>query len=199
LPLQAELLTVLQSRKSTRVGSSSTVDVDVRLICATNMALHEMIRKNEFRQDLLYRINTIEIVLPPLRERKGDIPIISEHFLKHYSARYKKSTRTLSPAALKRMEKYHWPGNVRELQHALERAVIMSEGQVLQPEDFFFNSGAEVKPEENLMLDQLHLEDVEKILIRKALKKYDGNITEAAKELGLTRPSLYRRMEKYGI
>lgn len=199
LPLQAKLLTVLQSRKTTRVGSNKTVDIDVRLICATNMGLHEMIRKNEFRQDLLYRINTIEITLPPLRERKGDIPVISEHFLQFYSKKYKRAVRTLSPAAIKRMEKYPWPGNVRELQHALERAIIMSEGTVLQPEDFFFNNNTEVKVEDNLSLDQYHLEDVEKILIRKALKKYDGNITEAARELGLTRPSLYRRMEKYGI
>ena len=199
LPLQAKLLTVLQSRKTTRVGSNKNVDIDVRLICATNMVLHEMIRRNEFRQDLLYRINTIEITLPPLRERKGDIPIISDHFLQYYSNKYKRPARQLSQAAIKRMEKYPWPGNVRELQHALERAVIMSESSVLQPEDFFFKNNAEVKTEENLSLDQYHLEDVEKILIRKALKKFDGNITEAAKELGLTRPSLYRRMEKYGI
>lgn len=199
LPLQAKLLTVLQNRQTTRVGANKATDVDVRLICATNMNLHEMIRKNEFRQDLLYRINTIEITLPALRERKGDLPILSDHFLSYYSHKYKKLVRTLSAAALKRMEKYQWPGNVRELQHALERAVIMSKSQVLQPEDFFFSGHHEAKPEEHIALDQYHLEDVEKILIRKALKKFDGNITEAARELGLTRPSLYRRMEKYGI
>lgn len=199
LPLQAKLLTVLQSRQTTRVGANKAIEVDVRLICATNMDLHEMIRKNEFRQDLLYRINTIEITLPALRDRKGDLPILSDHFLSYYSHKYKKPVRSLSAAALKRMEKYSWPGNVRELQHALERAVIMSKSQVLQPEDFFFSGNHETKPEEHLALDQYHLEEVEKILIRKALKKFDGNITEAARELGLTRPSLYRRMEKYGI
>lgn len=200
LPLQAKLLTVLQNRTVTRVGSNKATPVDVRLICATNLPLYEMVKKNEFRQDLVYRINTIELTLPPLRERKGDIPLLAEHFLHHYSKKYNKGLRLLSPAALKRMEKYQWPGNVRELQHAVERAVIMGQGQALQSEDFFFNTSQENnRNEENLMLEQFHLEEVEKILIRKVLKKYDGNITEAAKELGLTRPSLYRRLEKYGI
>ncbi|MGB5926827.1 MAG: helix-turn-helix domain-containing protein, partial [Cyclobacteriaceae bacterium] len=154
--------------------------------------------------DLLYRVNTIEIILPPLRERGGDLALLAEHYLNHYSNKYNKDVHSVSPAALKRMEKYNWPGNVRELQHAVERAVIMSQSNVLQPEDFFFNarqgesSGGD-QNDENIQLDQYHLEDVEKILIRKVMKKHNGNITQAATELGLTRSSLYRRLEKYGL
>lgn len=200
LPLQAKLLTVLQNRRVTRVGSNKEIPVDVRLICATNMPIYDMVAKNEFRQDLVYRVNTIELTLPPLRERDGDVPLLAQHFMQHYSKKYGRSLRSVHPVAIKKMEKYHWPGNVRELQHAIERAVIMTREQVLQPEDFFFTAGqGQNRPEESLRLEQFHLEEVEKMLIRKVLRKYDGNITEAAKELGLTRPSLYRRLEKYGI
>ena len=201
LPLQAKLLTALQSRQVTRVGSNKSKAVDIRLISATNMPLYDMVGEQSFRQDLVYRINTIEITLPPLRERTEDIPLLADHFLKVYAKKYQKEVRSISPAALKRMEKYAWPGNVREIQHAMERAVIMTNGSVLQPEDFFF------APQKNelsatdaaVALDQFNLEDVEKILIRKVLKKNNGNITQAANELGLTRSSLYRRLEKYGL
>ncbi|MFA0963114.1 sigma-54-dependent transcriptional regulator [Roseivirga sp. BDSF3-8] len=203
LPLQAKLLSAIQSRQVTRVGSNKTRDVDIRLICATNMNLYDMVGQNSFRQDLLYRVNTIEIILPPLRERGEDLELLADHYLKHYAHKYSKEVHSVSAAALKRMQKYNWPGNVRELQHAVERAVIMSQSNVLQPEDFFFNarpgeqSGGQ--GEENIQLEQYHLEEVEKILIRKVMKKYNGNITQAATELGLTRSSLYRRLEKYGL
>lgn len=199
LPLQAKLLSVLQSRTVTRVGSNKSKEIDIRLICATNMPIYDMVKENKFRQDLLYRVNTIEVEIPPLRDRMEDIPLLANHFLAFYAKKYNKSARTISEPAIKRMQKYHWPGNVRELQHAIERAVIMSSGAVLKPEDFFFSSSTPEKEDVNVMLEQFHLEEVEKILIRKVLKKYDGNITQAANELGLTRSSLYRRLEKYGL
>lgn len=198
LPLQAKLLSALQSRKVTRVGSNKAKEVDIRLICATNMPILEMVKENRFRQDLLYRINTIEVNIPPLRERLDDIPLLANHFLNLYDRKYQKNVRTISEAAIKVLQKYNWPGNVRELQHAIERAVIMSNGQVLNPEDFFFNTAPRTE-DANVMLEDYHLEEVEKILIRKVLKKHDGNITQAANELGLTRSSLYRRLEKYGL
>src|SRR5690606_1619938 len=174
------------------------VQVDLRLICATNMPLYEMVKENRFRQDLLYRINTIEIEIPPLRERFEDIPLLANHFLKHYNGRYNKNISRLSEAAQTRMHKHTWPGNIRELQHAIERAVILSNSTVLQPEDFNFTPVVG-KEEGQLNLDAYNLEEVEKLLIRKVLKKYNGNITQAASELGLTRSSLYRRLEKHGL
>lgn len=201
LPLQAKLLTALQSRQVTRVGANKAKEVDIRLVCATNMPLYDMVQEGTFRQDLLYRINTIELTLPPLRERPEDIPLLADHFLKSYAKKYQKDVRSISPAAAKRMEKYPWPGNVREIQHSIERAVIMANSSVLQPEDFFFTASKSepASPDMAVALDQFNLEDVEKILIRKVLKKFNGNITQAAKELGLTRSSLYRRLEKYGL
>ena len=197
LPLQAKLLTAIQKRQVTRVGSNKYRDVDIRLICATNMPIHEMVAQREFRQDLLYRINTVEIHLPPLRDRTEDIPLLIEHFLKIYGKKYGKPEARLSQATLNKLQKYHWPGNIRELQHALERAVILSDNNVLQPGDFFFN--AEFSDEDELALDSYNLEDVEKLVIRKAITKHAGNISKAARELGLTRASLYRRLEKYGL
>jgi DNA-binding NtrC family response regulator len=199
LPLQAKLLSVLQNRKVTRVGSNKPKSVDIRLICATNLPIYEMVKDNKFRQDLLYRINTIEIEIPPLRKRTEDIDLLAEHFLQIYTKKYNKSIHTISEAARKKMIKYSWPGNVRELQHAIERAVIMSNGHILNPEDFFFSPASQEKSEGGVQLDEFHLEEVEKILIRKVLQKYNGNITQAANELGLTRSSLYRRLEKYGL
>lgn len=201
MPLQAKLLTVLQNRRVSRVGSNKEVEVDIRLLCATNMPLYDMVKENKFRQDLLYRINTIEIELPPLRDRFEDVPLLANHFLHFYNKKYNKQVSKISEAALTRMQKHNWPGNIRELQHSLERAIIMSNSQVLQPEDFNFNNSQSQTPmdAENVMLDQFKLEEVEKILIRKVLKKYNGNITQAASELGLTRSSLYRRLEKYGL
>jgi DNA-binding NtrC family response regulator len=198
MPLQAKLLTVLQNRKVSRVGANKDVAIDIRLICATNMPLYEMVKDNRFRQDLLYRINTIEIEIPPLRERFEDIPLLANHFLKHYAAKYEKNVARISDGAMTRMHKHSWPGNIRELQHAIERAVILSNSAVLQPEDFNFNV-SNGKEDSQLSLEQYNLEEVEKLLIRKVLKKYNGNITQAASELGLTRSSLYRRLEKYGL
>ena len=199
LPLQAKLLTAIQNRKIQRVGSNKVVEVDIRLICATNMPLYDMVQASDFRQDLLYRINTIEFRLPALRERLVDIPLLAEHYLAHYAKKYNKDIYKFSEATLARLEKYTWPGNVRELQHAVERAVIMSRDNVLQPEDFFFNNAQAPKEQKELNLEQFNLEDVERILIRKVLAKHNGNITHAAQELGLTRSSLYRRLEKYGL
>ena len=197
LPLQAKLLSVLQSRKVCRVGSNQQTEVNIRLICATNMPLYEMVKENKFRQDLLYRINTIEIQIPHLRDRMDDIPILAQYFLDHYAEKYKKNITHISETTLHKMYKHSWPGNVRELQHCIERAVILSNSEVLQPEDFNFS--ASPGKDEGPNLESLNLEDVEKLLIRKVLKKYNGNITQASGELGLTRSSLYRRLEKYGL
>lgn len=197
LPLQSKLLTVLQNRHVTRLGSNKPRPIDIRLICATNMPIKQMVRDKEFRQDLLYRINTVEIQLPPLRERVEDIPLLVDHFLSIFGRKYQKAIKGVSPATLKKLERYHWPGNVRELQHTIERAVIMSEAEILQPGDFFL-SPLETA-EDGLAFDSYDLDEVEKTVIRKVLSKHEGNISKAARELGLTRTSLYRRLEKYGL
>lgn len=199
MSLQAKLLTALQNRKVSRVGANKEVSINIRLICATNLPLYEMVKENKFRQDLLYRINTIEIEIPPLRERPEDIPLLAHYFLKIYNTRYGKNISKISDAALIRMNKHTWPGNIRELQHSLERAVIMSSTSVLQPDDFNLNATASKENDAGLSLEAFNLEEVEKLLIRKVLKKYNGNITQAATELGLTRSSLYRRLEKHGL
>jgi len=199
MPLQAKLLTVLQNRRVSRVGANKETPVDIRLICATNMPLYDMVKENRFRQDLLYRINTIEIEIPSLRDRMEDIPLLASHFLKQYSTKYAKNISKISEGAVARMHKHPWPGNIRELQHSLERAIILSNSSVLQPEDFNFTVSTSKENDQNLSLDQYNLDEVEKLLIRKVLKKYNGNITQAASELGLTRSSLYRRLEKHGL
>ena len=197
LAMQAKLLSVIETRKVTRLGSNAAREIDIRLICATNMPVYEMVNRNEFRQDLLYRINTVEIQLPPLRERREDIALLVDHFLGIFSKKYKKPVTSVSAPAMKKLERYRWPGNIRELIHMLERAIILAESQVLQPVDFLFpDTEAEV---ECVIFDNYNLEDVEKAVIRKALKKHEGNVSHAAKDLGLTRTSLYRRMEKYGL
>lgn len=198
---QTKLLRVLQTGKFNRIGSNKENVTDIRLISATNVSLHEMIKESKFRQDLLYRINTIEISIPPLRDRLEDLPLIVDHYIKVYAGKYKKEIYKASEAALKRLQKYPWPGNIRELQHSVERAVILSHQSVLQPEDFFAPKPAalETSSVHNPDFDHLNIEDLERMLIRKALQKNNGNITMAAKELGLTRSSLYRRLEKYGI
>jgi DNA-binding NtrC family response regulator len=198
MPLQAKLLTAIQNKRVSRVGANKEMTIDLRLICATNLPLYDMVKENRFRQDLLYRINTIEIQLPALRERLEDVPVLANFFLKQYANKYDKNVSKLSEASLNRMYKHTWPGNIRELQHAIERAVILSNGSVLQPEDFTFSS-TNTKDESQLNLEQFNLDEVEKLLIRKVLKKYNGNITQAANELGLTRSSLYRRLEKHGL
>jgi transcriptional regulator with PAS, ATPase and Fis domain len=187
----------LENRTVTRLGANKLIDIDVRLICATNMDIRDMVAVNRFRQDLLYRINTVEIHIPPLRERLEDIPFLADHFIKIYNKKYNKPLKRLNSATKKRLEKYPWPGNVRELQHAMERAIIMSESQVLQPSDFFFPAGG--KEGESLMIEDFNLEEIEKLVIHRAISKYSGNISQVAKELGLSRASLYRRLEKYGL
>jgi len=193
--LQSKLLSALQSRLVTRVGSNQSMEVDIRLICATNMPLHQMVKEGKFRQDLLYRINTVEITIPPLCERIDDIPALAIHFLSYYSKRYHKEVLTISPEAINKLKKYPWPGNVRELQHSIERAVIMADSNQLQESDFLFNR----KGNESSSLDTLNLDEVEKSAVVKAIQLHGGNISKAADELGLTRASLYRRMEKYGL
>ncbi|HSI76738.1 MAG TPA: sigma-54 dependent transcriptional regulator [Lunatimonas sp.] len=198
MPLQSKLLTVLQRREVTRIGTNKSIPVDIRLICATNMPLHEMILENGFRQDLLYRINTVEIFLPPLRERLDDIPLLANHFLKAYANKYRKNFNGFKSSAMQLLQHYSWPGNIRELQHAIERAIIMSEGDELDSRDFFFLSA---KPSHDKITTShtYNLDEVEKNMVQKAIDKNGGNISKAAKDLGLTRASLYRRLEKYGL
>jgi len=197
LPMQAKLLTVLERREITRVGANKPNPIDVRLICATNNNIHQMVQDESFRQDLLYRINTVEIHLPPLRERVSDIPLLAEHFLGVYAKKYRKKIKGISSDAMKKLNQYQWPGNVRELQHALERAVIMSDSDMLQDDDFLLSTRSEKVAE--IEIDTYNLEEVEKNIIVKVLKQNQGNVTQAATVLGLTRTSLYRRMEKYGL
>ncbi|MBU1822331.1 MAG: sigma-54 dependent transcriptional regulator [Bacteroidetes bacterium] len=195
IALQAKLLTVIQERRVTRVGSNRPIAVDVRLICATNRDIDQMVANRDFRQDLLYRINTIELELPPLRERPDDIAPLAEYYLKLNRKKYNRPVSSISAALIKKMQQYTWPGNIRELQHAIERAVILSQDKVLHPEDVFLkNTGPE--PASATAFD---LEDMEKNMIVKALKRFNGNITDAARELGLSRAALYRRLEKYGL
>ncbi len=196
--LQSKLLGVLQSRKVIRLGSSKEIPIDVRLICATNMPLYQMVNEHKFRQDLLYRINTVEIKLPLLKERLEDFEPLIEHFIDTYCKKYKVSKKRISVGTMKRLQKHDWPGNIRELQHSVERAVILSESNILEPHDFFI-SEKEDKDNDSFTPDNLNLEEVEKVLVRKVIDKHGGNISRAAKELGLTRASLYRRIEKYGL
>jgi DNA-binding NtrC family response regulator len=196
--LQSKLLSVLQNRKVVRLGTNREIPIDVRLICATNMPLYQMVNENKFRQDLLYRINTVEILLPSLRERLEDIQPLVEHFLEIYCKKYKMPLKRINPTTIRRLEKHTWPGNIRELQHSVERAVIMSESNVLQPQDFFLSQLDDNNQYEETE-DVTNLEEREKLLIRKVIDKHGGNISKAAKELGLTRASLYRRIEKHGL
>jgi len=197
LAMQAKLLGVLETRKVTRLGSNAPRDIDIRLICATNMPIYNMVARNDFRQDLLYRINTVEIQLPLLRERQEDIALLVDHFLGIFSKKYQKHITGVSTPALKKLERYRWPGNIRELIHTLERAVILAESHMLQPADFLFPDTE--KEVGGVAFDNYNLEDIEKTVIRKALKKNGGNVSHAARDLGLTRTSLYRRMGKYGL
>jgi DNA-binding NtrC family response regulator len=195
--LQSKLLTVLQKREITRVGSNKFIPVDVRLIAATNLPIYEMVGSNEFRQDLLYRINTVEITLPPLRHRLEDLKLLAEHFSELYCQKYRKPIKTFSEDSIATLKSYSWPGNIRELQHAIERAVIMNDKDTFSPEDFFFLQQKE--DETDPVGDSLNLDLIEKSAIKKAIQKHYGNISKAADELGLTRASLYRRLEKHGI
>jgi DNA-binding NtrC family response regulator len=195
MSLQSKLLSALQSRQVTRVGANQPINVDLRLICATNMPLQKMVQEGTFRQDLLYRINTVEIHVPPLSERIEDIPLLSKHYLNYYAKKYHKNVLTIDPLALDKLKRYPWPGNIRELQHAIERAVIMTDSPSLQESDFLFSRSMNATTPS----DTLNLDEVEKAAIVKAMTMHSGNISKAADELGLTRASLYRRMEKYGL
>ncbi|MGC4232035.1 MAG: sigma-54 dependent transcriptional regulator [Niabella sp.] len=198
LPQQARLLSVLQNRVVYRLGSNEGRQVDIRLICATNLPMQELANESRFRKDLIYRINTVEITLPPLRERKEDILPLATHFCKVYCDKYMKSLLPVSSPAKEKLLQYYYPGNVRELQYAIERAVIMCEGEALQADDIIF-SPIEKHLHTNEQPHTTNLELLEKSTIIKVIEKHDGNITRAAKELGLTRTALYRRLSKYDI
>ncbi|MFD3001709.1 sigma-54-dependent transcriptional regulator [Pontibacter toksunensis] len=203
LALQAKLLTVLQARQVIRLGTNKPRSINIRLVCATNMPLYEMVREGSFRQDLLYRINTVEIHLPPLRERREDIKLLAEHFLAIYSQKYERPNLRMNQNTLRRLSEYHWPGNIRELDHAMERAVILCDGDELQADDFYF-APSEAAYEQRQMVENIAdnyytLDTLEKMMVQKALVKHAGNITHAAKELGITRTALYRRIEKHGL
>lgn len=192
---QAKLLRVIESGEIERVGSSRSKKVDVRVISATNADLQTASRNGEFREDLLFRLNTVEIHLPALRERREDIPVLTMHFLANYAQRYRRQVKGLDPAALQAMMQYAWPGNVRELEHTMERAVLMCRTDQIQPADL----GIGIQRSSSQNLEELSLESVESILIRKALQRFQGNVSQAAEALGLSRGALYRRMEKYGL
>lgn len=198
LHLQAKLLSVLQNRVVTRLGSNESVPVDIRLICATNVPLTELANENRFRKDLIYRINTVEITVPPLRKRANDIILLAKHFSKIYSNKYMKTGLEFDGRALEKLQGYHYPGNVRELQYTVERAVIMADEDVLQAKDLIF-SPIESQPVQELEPAEMKLSSIEKNTILKVIEKHNGNITKAAKELGLTRTALYRRLSKYDI
>jgi DNA-binding NtrC family response regulator len=196
LPLQGKLLTVLQQRKVSRVGSGKEIPLDIRLICATNMPLYEMVKEGTFRQDLLYRINTVELRMPALAERIEDMDILVNHFIQMYGKKYQKPKISIDQNTIAKLKKYHWPGNIRELQHAIERAIILADGNKLTADDFVLQPNRASKRLEEDILD---LSEMEKRLILKALDKHNGNVTRAAKDLGLDRLALYRRLQKYGL
>lgn len=195
LPHQSKLLRVLETGEFERVGSSKTRSVDVRILSATNADLNVEIGEGRFRQDLFFRLNTVEIHVPPLRERKEDIPILAKHFLEQHSQRYRKHLESFESAALKALMDYSWPGNVRELDHAVERGVLMAQGESVQASDLGLRSGHDGAKR----LEDMELEEVEAFLIRKALARSDGNVSQAAEALGLSRSALYRRLKKYGM
>jgi len=197
LPLQGKLLTVLQNRTVTRLGESKDRKINVRLITATNMPLNEMVAKGTFRQDLLFRINTVELELPPLNQRAEDILLLANHFLHTFSTKYHKNINHITEKAENTLSGYHWPGNIRELQHVIERAVIMADGLEITEQDLQLSpqrfGGTAPVPA------TLDLEEMEKMMVQKAIESHKGNISRAAAELGLTRAALYRRIEKFGL
>ena len=195
---QAKLLSVLQNRKITRLGTNQPIPIDIRLICATNVPLSELANENRFRKDLVYRINTVEIMVPALRKREDDIILLAKHFVGVYARKYMKTSMGFDTKALEKLRSYHYPGNVRELQYTIERAMIMAENDVLQANDLIFSPIESIKefPDEPT---ELKLSIIEKNTILKVIEKNSGNISKAAKELGLTRTALYRRLSKYDI
>ncbi len=198
LHLQAKLLSVLQNRQVTRLGSNEPTAIDIRLICATNVPLSELANETRFRKDLIYRINTVEITVPPLRKRDNDIILLARYFSKLYSKKYMKPSLELDTYAMEKLMNHHYPGNVRELQYIIERAVIMADGDVLEAKDLLF-SPIESSTAVEVESEATKLSDVEKNTILRVIEKHSGNITRAAKELGLTRTALYRRLSKYDI
>ncbi|MEH6537603.1 MAG: sigma-54 dependent transcriptional regulator [Psychroserpens sp.] len=199
LNLQSKLLTVLQDKKTSRLGEGIERPFNARLLFATNVPIHEWVAHGKFRQDLLFRINTVEITIPPLRDRPNDITDFINHYLHLYSEKYQKSHLKITKEALKVLQNHKWPGNVREIQHTIERGVIMADSNEILPTDFnltIIPKGNEVQSNE---FDNLNLQDIEKLLVQKAMDKYNGNISKAAKELGLTRAALYRRLEKFNL
>src|SRR5689334_22241916 len=197
LNLQAKLLRVLETGEFERVGSSRTQKVNVRLLSATNADLHAEVTQGRFRQDLLFRLNTVEIRLPPLRDRLEDIPVLAEHFLKLHRERYRRPIMGFTPEALDALRHHLWPGNVRELDHVVERAVLMSPGNIVTA----FDLALEATPDARISarLEEMSLEDAERLLIKKALARFEGNANRAAEALGLSRSALYRRLQKYGL
>ena len=196
MPMQAKLLTAIEKQQITRLGATRPISIDVRLISATNMNIHAMVGQGTFRQDLLYRINTIELHIPPLRERGNDIQLLADYFLARYARKYKKEIRGLSRDARSKLQNYSWPGNVRELQHAIERAVILSDGTMLRPENFMLQPTVSNKTAD---LEELNLSILEKEAIERALRRAEGNVTRAAELLGITRFALYRKLDKLGL
>ena len=199
LPQQAKLLTVLQNREVIRLGTNAPISIDIRLISATNAAIKEMASQNQYRKDLIYRLNTIEITLPPLRARGNDIIVLGEYFMKVYAEKYRKTLFGIDEKAKEKLRKYAFPGNIRELQHSIERAVIMSDNQELTARDLDLNSSLETPIIVSSENSTLRIDELEKSTILKAIERHDGNITKAARELGLTRTALYRRLGKYDI
>ncbi|HEX6996878.1 MAG TPA: sigma 54-interacting transcriptional regulator [Gammaproteobacteria bacterium] len=193
--LQAKLLRVLETGEFERVGSSRTRRVNVRILSATNADLHEEVAAGRFRQDLLFRLNTIEIQLPPVRERREDVPLLARHFLAQHAQRYRKRISGFDAGAMQLLLDHAWPGNVRELDHAVERAVLMAQGSQIQPRDLGLRSSRDAAPR----IEDMSLEDVEGFLIRKALARFGGNVSQAAKALGLSRSALYRRLQRFGL
>lgn len=192
--LQAKLLAAIQNRQVSRIGSNQMVTFDIRLICATNKNLESMVQEGLFREDLLYRINTIQIEVPPLRDRGDDVLVLTDFFLKKYSSKYNKPNLKINQAALDKLMKYQWPGNIRELQHTIEKAVILGEGNVLKPEDFFMRPQQAGKSAKS----DITLEDMEKRMISLAIEKHYGNLSAAADQLGITRQTLYNKIKKTG-
>jgi DNA-binding NtrC family response regulator len=195
LQSQAKLLSVLQNRFIVRVGSNRPVPVDIRLICATNCILPSRVKEGLFREDLLYRINTIQIEVPPLRDRVDDIPVLAFHFLKVYCEKYNKPARKINTQALEKLGNYPWPGNIRELQHSIEKAVILSDSSLLGPSDFTFNATSKGVTDS----DNTTLEEMEKKLIAESIRKHDNNLSIVASKLGITRQTLYNKLKKYDL
>ena len=196
LPMQAKLLTAIEKRCISRLGSTQATPIDVRLICATNADIRRLVDEGDFRQDLLYRINTIELHIPPLRERGNDILLLAEYFLQRYARKYQKEMRGLTREAKNKLLKYAWPGNVRELQHTVERAVILGDGSLLRPENFMFQASVSRQKKEE---EVLNLEQLERQAVERAMRLSEGNVTRAAEYLGITRFALYRKLEKLGL